>query len=92
MKKESGKWTVYLLRCADNTLYCGVTNDIEKRLLAHNDGNGARYTRSRLPVKIVATRANLTKREAYRIEYRIKRLPACKKIKGMATCMPIKDK
>ena len=43
-------WVCYILRCADNTLYTGVTNDLEKRLAAHNGGSAAKYTRSRGPV------------------------------------------
>ena len=46
-KKE---WVVYLVRCADESLYCGITNDIERRLVAHNSGKGAKYTKSRMPV------------------------------------------
>ena len=45
-------WTVYLLKCADGTLYCGCTNNLTKRLAAHNRGQGAKYTRSRLPVAL----------------------------------------
>lgn len=45
-------WYVYLMRCADDTLYCGMTDDIEKRLKAHNSGKGAKYTRARLPVEL----------------------------------------
>ena len=43
----------YILKCADETLYCGWTNDLEKRLEAHNSGKGAKYTRSRLPVELI---------------------------------------
>ena len=46
-------WVCYLLECADGTLYCGITNDLDKRLNAHNAGEGAKYTRSRLPVTLV---------------------------------------
>ena len=46
-------WVVYLARCSDNSLYCGVSNDIKSRLIAHNSGKGARYTRSRRPVDLV---------------------------------------
>jgi len=67
-------WQVYLLRCSDDSLYCGATTDIERRLLEHNRGVGARYTRSRLPVRLVWTSRELSKSEAFREEYRIKRL------------------
>jgi putative endonuclease len=61
-------WFCYLLQCADNTLYCGITNDIEKRIATHNAGDGAKYTRSRTPVKLVyreecADRSVASKRE-----------------------------
>lgn len=62
-------WTVYILRCADDSLYTGITNDLEGRLASHNSGAGARYTRSRLPVELVyqepaADRSAASKREA----------------------------
>ena len=49
----AGAWIVYLLACADGSLYCGITNDIAKRLTAHNAGKGARYTSGRRPVRLV---------------------------------------
>ncbi|MCM2286063.1 MAG: GIY-YIG nuclease family protein [Desulfobacula sp.] len=72
-------WSVYLLKCADNSLYCGVTKDIELRLLKHNQGKASKYTRARLPVEMVAVKNNLLKNEAFKLEYRVKRLPAHKK-------------
>lgn len=73
-------WSVYLLKCFDNSLYCGVTNNLENRLIKHNKGTASKYTRARLPVELAAIRDNLTKSEAYKIEYRVKKLPAGKKI------------
>jgi putative endonuclease len=73
-------WIVYLLRCSDNSLYCGISNDLENRLTDHNSGKGAKYTRSRKPVELVGTSHEMTKNEALKLEYRIKRLPAGKKI------------
>ena len=70
----------YILRCADNTLYCGWTNDLEKRLKTHNEGKGARYTRSRLPVTLIYYEEFETSVEAHRREYQIKRLPRKKKL------------
>jgi putative endonuclease len=67
-------WRVYLLRCSDNSLYCGTTTDIERRLAEHNQGVGSRYTRSRLPVRLVWSSGELTKSESFKEEYRIKRL------------------
>ena len=64
----------YLLRCADGSLYCGWTNDLEKRLAAHNAGTASKYTRARLPVKMVYAEESETKQEAMQREYAIKRL------------------
>jgi putative endonuclease len=74
------KWRVYLLRCSDNSLYCGISNDLKTRLIEHNSGKGARYTRSRRPVELVGAGPEMTKSEALKLEYRIKQLPADKKI------------
>ncbi len=64
----------YILKCADDTLYCGWTNNLEKRIKAHNDGKGAKYTRSRLPVTLVYYEEFETSVEAQKREYQIKRL------------------
>jgi len=65
---------VYLLRCADGTLYCGWTVDVEQRLLAHNSGRASRYTRSRLPVELAWARRLPDTGSARREEARIKAL------------------
>ena len=72
-------WQVYLLRCSDESLYCGATTDIDRRLRQHNQGVGSRYTRSRLPVRLVWSSGELSKSEAFREEYRIKRLSKVEK-------------
>ena len=64
----------YLLRCADGSLYCGWTNDLHKRLAAHNAGTASKYTRARLPVTMVYAEASATKQEAMQREYAIKQL------------------
>lgn len=69
----------YILRCADGTYYCGWTNNLDRRLKAHNEGKGAKYTRSRRPVALVYYEAFSTKDEAMRREYEIKQLPRKKK-------------
>ena len=73
-------WQVYLLRCADKTLYCGITNDIACRIEKHNAGKGAKYTRSRLPVTLMAASRGLSKKDALILERCIKRQPASMKI------------
>ena len=75
------KYYVYILQTADNTLYCGFTDDVEKRFEAHKNGNGAKYTRSHKPVKIVYTRQFDTKSDAMKEEYRIKKLSRLNKLK-----------
>jgi putative endonuclease len=70
----------YLLRCADGTLYCGWTNDIEKRLAAHNSGKASKYTRSRLPANLVYVETFDTKQEAMSREAQIKRLSRRQKL------------
>ncbi len=65
-------WFVYLLRCCDNSLYCGITNDLKRRLRAHNSGSGAKYTRSRRPFRLVYYELKLTKSEALKREIQIK--------------------
>ncbi len=64
----------YLLECADGTLYCGYTNDLERRVRTHNEGKGAKYTRSRLPVKVVYYETFQDKSEAMRREAQIKQM------------------
>lgn len=65
---------VYLLRCADGTLYTGYTTDLARRLAQHNAGKGAKYTRSRRPVEAVAAWEFPTKPAALSAEYRIRKL------------------
>jgi putative endonuclease len=72
-------WVVYLVRCADQSMYCGITNNLEKRLEAHNLGKGAKYTRYRIPVELLGTSSEMTKSEALKLELRIKRMPADRK-------------
>ncbi len=75
------KYYVYLLLTEDNTLYCGFTDDIEKRFNAHKNGEGAKYTRVHKPVKIVYSKEFNTKSEAMKEEYRIKKLKRADKLK-----------
>ena len=73
--KLSEQWYVYLLLCADGTYYCGCTKDLERRFRQHNAGRGARYTRARLPVRMLVNKAVLGHGNALRLEADIKRLP-----------------
>ena len=71
---------VYLLRCADDSLYCGWTDDVERRLAAHRAGKASRYTRSRLPVELAWAIEVTDRSAAMREEARIKRLPRSAKL------------
>ena len=71
---------VYLVKCADGTLYGGWTTDLKKRVAAHNAGRGAKYTRSRLPVELVYWEALDSKQEAMSREWHIKRLSRQEKL------------
>ena len=73
------QWVVYLIRCSDESLYCGITNNLKNRLIAHNSGRGAKYTRSRRPVELVVASSEMTKSDALKLEYRVKQVPASKK-------------
>ena len=81
------EWLVYLLQCADGTLYCGCTNNLSKRLTKHNYGKGAKYTASRRPLRLVWHSHRMSKSSAFKEEYRIKRLPRSEKMKlaGLAS-------
>ncbi|MEZ0292014.1 MAG: GIY-YIG nuclease family protein [Solirubrobacteraceae bacterium] len=72
--------SVYLLRCADGTLYCGWTTDLERRLAAHNAGRASRYTRSRLPVELAWSQPQPDRGTAMREEVRIKQLSRAEKL------------
>jgi putative endonuclease len=76
---DKKRWIVYLIRCDDESLYCGITNNLKNRLIAHNSGRGAKYTKSRRPVELVAASAEMTKSDALKVEYRVKQVPAGKK-------------
>jgi putative endonuclease len=70
---------VYLLRCADGTLYCGWSTDPERRVRQHQAGTASRYTRTRRPVELVYSREFASRSEAMREEARIKRMPTADK-------------
>jgi putative endonuclease len=76
-------WVVYVLRCRDDTLYTGITNNLEKRLTAHNRGMGAKYTCSRRPVVLSTVSNFMIRADAMRLEIKIKKLPKGKKIASL---------
>jgi excinuclease ABC C subunit domain protein (fragment) len=74
------QYYVYLLECCDKTLYCGYTTDIAKRVAKHNQGKGAKYTKGRLPVRLVYKESYNSKTEALKREYNIKQLSRERKL------------
>jgi len=79
---------VYLLRCADGSLYCGWTVDLERRLATHAAGRASRYTASRLPVAPAAAWELPTRTDARRLEARVKRLTRARKLALLAGAPP----
>jgi putative endonuclease len=73
-------WCLYLVECGDGTWYAGITNDLDARLQAHREGRGARYTRGRGPLTLLATREYPDRATASRAEWRLKRLPRARKL------------
>ncbi|MGR6907185.1 MULTISPECIES: GIY-YIG nuclease family protein [Lysinibacillus] len=78
--EKSNNHYFYVLECADQTLYAGYTNNIEKRVAVHNAGKGAKYTRARGPVKCIYKEIFETKQAAMRAEYAFKQLTRTQKI------------
>jgi len=78
MKDED--WLVYLLLCSDNTIYTGITNNLDKRIATHNKGKGAKYTKARLPVKLIKFFVTADKSSALKLEYKIKQLSRKEKL------------
>lgn len=79
-QKEPQRNYTYIVKCSDETLYTGWTNNLEKRLEAHNSGKGAKYTKTRRPVELVYFEEYDTKQEAMKREYAIKQLSRQKKL------------
>jgi len=73
-------WFLYLLECVDGSYYAGISNDVEKRVAKHNNGSGAKYTRGRLPVKLLNFKEFENRSLASKAEWEIKQLPRSKKV------------
>jgi len=80
-------WSCYILRCADDTLYTGITNDLEKRVAAHNEGTAAKYTRARGPVELVFIEDCADRSEASKRELAIKNLTRAEKLLLIQSCL-----
>ena len=82
MSKAEQVWYLYLIECADGSLYTGITTDVERRYAEHVAGKGARYTRMKKPVRLVGFRECGSKSEALKAELTLKKQP--KEIKPLA--------
>jgi putative endonuclease len=78
------RWFVYVVRCADGSLYTGISTDVAARVAAHNAGRGARYTRARRPVELLHTERKRSQSTAARREAAIKALPRARKLSLVA--------
>ena len=78
-------WHVYIVECSDGTLYTGITNDLDRRITAHNDGRGAKYTKSRRPVRLRYSESAADRKHASQREYAIKSLRKAAKIQLITT-------
>ncbi len=84
-----GNWFFYILRCADDSLYSGITTDLERRLREHNeDAAGARYTRGRRPVSLAYSERLPGRAQALRREYAVKQLDRAAKLQLLANATP----
>ncbi len=77
-------WHLYLARCADGSLYCGIARDVSARVAAHDAGRGARYTRGRGPLVLLLTRRCRDRSQALRLELLVKALPRADKLAAAA--------
>ena len=80
-------WTVYILQCGDDTLYTGITNDLDRRIVEHQSGKGAKYTRGRGPLKLIYTEYHNTMSEASKREAEIKSLDRTTKLKLVSSAV-----
>jgi putative endonuclease len=79
LRMQKRIWTLYLLRCADESFYAGITTSLGARIEAHNAGSGAKYTRSRTPVTLAWRKSRQTETEARKLEYALKQLSRSQK-------------
>lgn len=89
--RKSPAWYLYLIRCGDGTIYTGTSNDVSRRLAEHQSGKGARYLRGRGPLLLARKIRVGAKSDAFKMEWRVKRLPRSKKEKLIAGKIRLKD-
>ena len=78
---KPANWVVYILQCADQTLYTGITNNLDHRINEHENGTGAKYTRGRAPFKLIYSEPHSTRSQASNLELEIKSFDRARKLK-----------
>ncbi len=91
-KTGPGRWCLYILKCNDGTLYTGISNDLQRRIGQHNNGTASRYTRSRLPVKLIYQERCRGRSSALKKEYAIKQLSKLEKERYINEAKPQTNK
>lgn len=91
MSSKTRDWCVYIVSCSDGSFYTGITNNLERRINAHNAGTGARYTKTRRPVSLEVYKGEFTKSEALKLEAKIKKMPRSKKIAALSSLELVTD-
>ena len=77
---QEKNWCVYIIECLDSSYYIGITNDVEKRMIAHKSGKGSKYVLSRGFARLISSKNYPNKSEALKAEYKIKQLPKNQKL------------
>jgi putative endonuclease len=90
LNSDAKSWFVYIVRCSDNSLYTGIAIDVEARITQHNNGKGAKYTRSRRPVELVHSEKLSDKGDALRREIQIKKMSPKQK-RNLVSKYPINE-
>jgi len=84
IKKTTETWVVYLLECNDGSYYCGITNNLDRRIQEHNSGSGAKYTRGRTPVKLLTSSEAKDRSAALKLESAVKKQRKNKKVQFLS--------
>lgn len=84
IEKKESRWRVYILSCADGTLYTGATTNLERRLQAHQRGTASKYTRSRRPVRLSKASEPMSRSRALSLENQVKKVPKARKLSMLA--------
>ncbi len=91
MRTNKDNWSVYLIKADDDSLYCGISTDVQRRLLEHQSGKGAKYFRARKAIELMYIHGNLSRVLASQLEYKVKKLKRKSKLALITGELSIKD-